>query len=62
MKDQDGLLNQFTTVLNKNCDTDETDASTSLKRDNSSLSPIDSKDTQTEMVLAEKGAISPIIS
>ena len=33
-------------MLNKNYDTQETDVSTTLKKDNMSLSPFDNKDTQ----------------
>ena len=49
----DVLLNQSTKVLNKNCYTEETDTSTTLKRDNRSLSPVENQDTQTEIVMVE---------
>ena len=39
-------------MLSKNHDTEETDASTTLERDNSSHHVFDNKDTQTEIVMA----------
>ena len=52
----DVLLNQSIKVLNKNHDTEETDASTTLKWDNRSPlpSPFDSKEIQKEIVMAKK--------
>ena len=48
------LLSQSANVLNVNGDTEEMDASTTSKQDNRSLSPFDSKDTQTEIIMAKK--------
>ena len=50
----DALLNQSTKVLNKNHDTEETDASLTSKQVNRSPSAFDNKDTQTEIIMAEK--------
>ena len=50
----DVLLNQSTKVLNKHHDTDETDASITSKWDRRPLSPYSNKDTQTEIIMAEK--------
>ena len=50
----DALLNQSTKVLEKNCDTEETDTSTSLKRENRSSTPFHNKDMQIEIVIVEK--------
>ena len=50
----DALLNQYVTVLNKNCDTEETNSSTTSKQDNRYPFPSDSKDTQTEIIMAQK--------
>ena len=48
------LLNQSTKVLCKNCDTEETDSSTTSKQDNKSLSPFERKNTQTEKIMVKK--------
>ena len=50
----DALLDIPSKVLNKNCDTEEADTSTTAKYDYRSLSPFDSKHTQTEIVMAKK--------
>ena len=50
----DALINKSAKVLNKNCETEETDVSTTSKRDNMSLSPFGNKDTQREIVMAQK--------
>ena len=50
----DVCLNQSAKVLIKNCDTEETNMSTTSKQDNRSPSPFDSKDTQAEIVMAKK--------
>ena len=47
-------LSQSAEVLNKNHNTEETDASTSSKRDNRFPSPFDNQDTQMEIIMAEK--------
>ena len=44
-KQLDALLNQSVKVLNKNCDTEEIDASTTSKWDNRSPSPFDNQDS-----------------
>ena len=41
-------------MLNKEHDTEETDASTTMKRENRSLSPFCNKDIQTEIVMTHK--------
>ena len=48
------LLNQSTRVLNRNCDTKERDATMTSRWDNGSLPPFKNKDTQSEIVMAEK--------
>ena len=58
----DVLLIQSTKLINKTCDTEETDASTTMKRDNRFLSSFDNKDTQTEIVMVENRNTSSIIS
>ena len=45
MEQQDALLNQYENILCKNHDIEEMDASTTLKRDNRSPSPLDKKET-----------------
>ena len=50
----DALLNQSVNVLNKNHDTEETDASTTSKQGSRSQSPPDSEDTQMEIIMVEK--------
>ena len=47
----DTVLNQSAKALNKNCDTEETDASTTSRWDNRSPSPFDSK---AKITMAEK--------
>ena len=41
-------------MLNKNCDTEKADAFTTAKHHKRSPSPFDSRDTQIEIVMAEK--------
>ena len=55
----DALLNQSTKVLNNNCETEETDVSSISKRENRFSSPSDNQDTQTEIVIVDKGYTSP---
>ena len=47
------LLNQSAKVLNKNQETEETDALTIFRKDNMSTSPLHSQDTQATIVMAE---------
>ena len=49
-------------MINKNHDTEETDASTTSKQGNRSLSPFDSKQTQKEIIMASKKDTSLITS
>ena len=49
-------------MLEKNCHTEETDASTTSKKDSRFLSSFDNKDTQIEIVMAEKRDNSLITS
>ena len=55
-------LSESAQILNKNCDTEETDASTTFPRDNRSLSPFDNQGTQIEILMAEKWDTSLAIS
>ena len=53
-KQLDALLHQSAKILNKNHENEETDASTTSKRDNRSPSPFDNQDIKTGIVMAEK--------
>ena len=61
-KQLDALLSQSTKILNKNGNTEETDASTTSKRDKRSSSPFDNQDTPIEIIMDEKRYINVTIS
>ena len=50
----DVLLSQSMKVVNKNWDTEKTEASMTSKWDNTSPFAFDDRDTQTEIVMADK--------
>ena len=53
----DALLNQYAELLNKNHDTEEMDASTMSIQDSRYPLPFDNKDTQEEIIMADKGTL-----
>ena len=58
----DVFLNQSTKVLNEECDTEDMDTSTTSKQDIRSPSHFDSKNTQAEIIIAEKRDINLVTS